>query len=143
MPHLKPMHHIMSIEPLIIDGHNKRCTLKSLLYYTNTFSPLKRGQHIYKGQNYWSQICPIFGGSTVLHYCMSLYTIPLPNTLLLAPHHTPQPSPGVRKLSGRGSFTNRSSQPKLNPKGARSKARTGSTSDYSKADFMKPPQGGG
>lgn len=48
-----------------------------------------------------------------------------------------------RKLSGRGSFTNRAKQPQLNPKGARSKARTGSTSDYSKADFMKTPQGGG
>ena len=30
-------------------------------------------------------------------------------------------------------------EPQLNPKGARNKARTGSSSDYSKAEFMKPP----
>ena len=53
-----------------------------------------------------------------------------------------QPSQGSRR--GRGSFTgNRSKQPQLHAKGARGKARTGSTSDYSKADFMKTPQGGG
>ena len=53
-----------------------------------------------------------------------------------------QPSQGSKR--GRGSFTgNRSKQPQLHAKGARGKARTGSTSDYSKADFMKTPQGGG
>ena len=53
-----------------------------------------------------------------------------------------QSSQGSKR--GRGSFTgNRSKQPQLHAKGARGKARTGSTSDYSKANFMKTPQGGG
>ena len=66
-----------------------------------------------------------------------------PTTVITTLRILPQPSQGVRRTSGRGSFTNRGHQPKLNPKGARNKARTGSSSDYSKADFMKTPQGGG
>ena len=46
------------------------------------------------------------------------------------------------RSSGKGSFK-RSNQPKLHAEGQRKRARKGSTSDYSKADFMKPPSGGG
>ena len=42
----------------------------------------------------------------------------------------------------RGSFK-RSNQPRMHAEGQRKRARKSSTSDYSKADFMKPPSGGG
>ena len=50
----------------------------------------------------------------------------------------------LKRRSGRGSFIgNKAKQPQLHTRGARNKAKRGSQTDYSKADFMKPPQGGG
>ena len=46
------------------------------------------------------------------------------------------------RTSSRGSFK-RGNQPKMHAEGQRKKARKGSTSDYSKAEFMKTPSGGG
>ena len=49
-----------------------------------------------------------------------------------------------RRMSGRGSFIgNRAHKPQLHAKGAKNKAKRSSQSDYTKAEFMKPPPGGG
>ena len=65
----------------------------------------------------------------------------LPPSLLLAPQ--PREVQRNRRSTSRGSFAgNKSKQPQLHSRGAQNRAKRSSQSDYSKAEFMKPPDSG-
>ena len=138
------MHPLLWAEPvlhmlqMIISYHI--CSLLSNLYttYFNNVNgqlslciPIRNALYF--------MFCPCFDAYIHVFSILCTHIISTHNT-----QHTQQSTRGTRAGSGRGSFIgNRPKQPQLNPKGARSKARRGSSSDYSKAEFMKPPPGGG
>ena len=75
-----------------------------------------------------------------------------PAGIAVSKAQTQQPSKGNTAKSGapkadlvdrKDSSLGKNKQPHLNPTGARGKAKRESSSDYSKAEFMKTPEGGG
>lgn len=88
----------------------------------------------------WLLSCLFIRTSNV--FCVSPL---LSNQFLYASFLQSYKQESLKRRSGRGgSFIgNRGSKPQLHAKGARSKAKRESQSDYSKAEFMKPPPGGG